>query len=182
MKKSFSKKTIKKLQNYVYAYIDKSTEEILYVGRGVGNRAFAHIPKYNELGKNVKIDILRHGLSPNQAKRIESTLIDSLGFENLDNKVKGNKSNIFGRVSVEDIYKRFGSGEIFLDNFKHHVICFFPHKALAEGHNYYDACRQFWSISHERVFEKNGNKFKYDNTMFCKINRQKHVLGQQKWQ
>ena len=32
MKKSFSKKTIKKLQNYVYAYIDKSTEEILYVG------------------------------------------------------------------------------------------------------------------------------------------------------
>ena len=59
MKKSFSKKTIKKLQNYVYAYIDKSTEEILYVGRGVGNRAFAHIPKYNELGKNVKIDILR---------------------------------------------------------------------------------------------------------------------------
>ena len=167
MKKSFSKKTIKKLQNYVYAYIDKSTEEILYVGRGVGNRAFAHIPKYNELGKNVKIDILRHGLSTNQAKRIESTLIDSLGFENLDNKVKGNKSNIFGRVSVEDIDKRFGSGEIFLDNFKHHVICFFPHKALAEGHNYYDACRQFWSISHERVFEKNGNKFKYEYALLC---------------
>jgi len=170
MKKRFSRKTIEKLKSYVYAYVDRSTEEILYIGMGKGNRAFWRIPNYKKLGKDIRIDILRHGLDDDEARSIESTLIDSLGLDNIDNKVKGSKSKVFGRTSVENIEKTFGSLPIDIHKIKHNGIFFFAHKALDDGCDDYDACRQFWKVDYNNVSERINGKLKFEYAFLMKGN------------
>lgn len=65
---------INELKYYVYIYSNPQTEEIFYVGKGKGNRVFAHIKgrfeshKVNYIrdlrskGIEPKIEILIHGL------------------------------------------------------------------------------------------------------------------------
>ncbi|QEY21607.1 hypothetical protein D0S48_13550 [Psychrobacillus sp. AK 1817] len=43
MNRQFSKEVINKLKYYVYIYSDPETEEIFYVGKGIGNRVFSHL-------------------------------------------------------------------------------------------------------------------------------------------
>lgn len=45
MDNKFSPEVESKLQYYVYALVDPRTDQIFYVGKGVGNRVFQHIPK-----------------------------------------------------------------------------------------------------------------------------------------
>ena len=120
--KQFSDQTIERLGYYVYLLIDPRDNQIFYVGKGQGNRVFAHareaeqiedaesekIEKIKEIidsGKEVKCYIVRHGLEEEEALRIESVLIDVLGKQNqLTNKVSGHKLNPEDDIiSVEDI-------------------------------------------------------------------------------
>lgn len=181
MKTNFSKKTIERLQYYVYAYIDQPTEKILYIGRGNGNRAFSHMHKYFERNINFRIDILRHGLTEAQSIRIESTLIDLLGVQNLDNKVKGSKSKTFGRTTVEDIEKTFGSVEIDINTFKHSGIFFFAHGSMGEGNNHYDSCRQFWNVSFDKVTERINGQLKFEYAFLMKGNFVEEVYKIMDW-
>jgi len=89
-----------KLGFYVYAYIDPRDGAIFYVGKGVSNRAFAHLDDRSEsekvvriaairaAGREPQIDFIAYGLaSDDEACRIEAALIDVL--PNLTNKVRG---------------------------------------------------------------------------------------------
>src|SRR5205823_1368277 len=79
-----------KLKSYVYAYVDPRDGEIFYVGKGVGDRAFAHLADRSESekvariaaiqagGKTPRIEIISFGLDDNTASRIEAALIDTL--------------------------------------------------------------------------------------------------------
>ncbi|MFC2946809.1 hypothetical protein [Virgibacillus sediminis] len=68
----FSKEVINQLKHYVYIYSDPETDDIFYVGKGVGNRVFSHltdnedteksrmIKRIRDRGQEPKIEILIH--------------------------------------------------------------------------------------------------------------------------
>lgn len=112
----FSRQVIKELRYYVYIYSHPLTEEIFYIGKGKGNRVFAHLEDKKESekvqmiqeirsqGLKPKMEILIHGLEDEKtALRVESSIIDLLGIKNLTNKQNGYKSATFGRMTIEQI-------------------------------------------------------------------------------
>jgi uncharacterized protein len=85
------------LAHYVYALIDPRNGEVFYVGKGVGDRAYAHarqakkvdpgksrnelklnrIKEIHAKGKEVRVEILRYGMSEANAYEAEAIAIDA---------------------------------------------------------------------------------------------------------
>ena len=97
MSTNFTKEVIKEIGNYVYRLIDPRDFQTFYVGRGTGKRFFQHakdelkniakdedelslklkqIRDIRNAGKEVICMIHRYGLTLEQAKEVESALID----------------------------------------------------------------------------------------------------------
>ncbi|MDH5507092.1 MAG: hypothetical protein OEZ02_07705 [Anaerolineae bacterium] len=124
----FPQSVIEKLNFYVYILIDPRTEEIFYVGKGNGNRIFAHlnsalnnpqksdklnqIRKINKAGKVVKHIVLRHGLTEKEAFEVEAATIDLLGLKGLTNIVAGHESDERGWMTAIDIISEFAAKKI----------------------------------------------------------------------
>ncbi len=97
----FTPKVIERLGHYVYLYLDPQTGEPFYVGKGKGNRCFAHlkdksktrkakrITEIKKRGLQPRIEILKHGLTADEAFLVESTAIDLIGVQHLTNEVTG---------------------------------------------------------------------------------------------
>ena len=116
--KKFPDEVVKVLEWYVYLYFDPReaphNRRPFYVGKGEGNRAFGHlaatdecekverIAAIREAGKEPKIEILRYGLTEDQAFLLEAAVIDCIGLDHLTNEVRG-KHTSFGRVAVKDV-------------------------------------------------------------------------------
>lgn len=111
----FPPEVLEVLGSYVYLYIDPRNGLPFYVGKGVGNRAFDHlfeesdsdkafrICSIRESGHEPLIEILRHGLSDDQASLVEASAIDLLGLDSLTNQCRGLHARSLGRVSAEDV-------------------------------------------------------------------------------
>ena len=111
----FPPEIIKELKNYVYAYRDPDTGVIFYVGRGQSNRAFDHMDDASEtrkteiilrLRKSKKhpiIDILRYGLTKDDAALVEAAVIDALGMTQLTNQTRGCHDKSSGRISAKSL-------------------------------------------------------------------------------
>lgn len=112
----FSPSIINDLKYYVYIYSHPETNEIFYVGKGKGNRVFSHLLEQSESekikylralesqGLKPKIEILVHGLEDEEvALRVESSVIDLIGINNLTNNQSGYKSATFGRMSIDQV-------------------------------------------------------------------------------
>ncbi len=104
------------LKYYVYIYIDPRDEEVFYVGKGKGNRAFAHLNSKGESDKSKRIaeirkqnlepriEILVHGLEDEMAAlKVEAAVIDLIGKVQLTNEVRGYESTSVGRMTLEQI-------------------------------------------------------------------------------
>jgi hypothetical protein len=103
------------LKSYVYVYTDPRDNLPFYVGKGVGNRAFAHLSDTSETekaerirqirraGQEPEIDVLRYGMSEAEASLVEACAIDFMGLASLTNRVRGQHSSSFGRMSYEDL-------------------------------------------------------------------------------
>jgi len=83
--RKFSTKAKEQLRSYVYLYIDPRDNKPFYVGKGKGNRCHSHmrarrgeradrIGELRKLGLRPRIDILKYGLTENEALLVESTL------------------------------------------------------------------------------------------------------------
>ncbi len=103
------------LKSYVYLYIDPRNGEPFYIGKGKGNRLFAHLVDIAETqkvsriaeihsdGLEPQIDILRYGLSDSEAALVEAAAIDLLGKDKLTNIVSGHHEQSFGRITSQEI-------------------------------------------------------------------------------
>lgn len=126
--RKFSSPVIKELKYYVYIYSNPKTDEIFYVGKGKGNRVFAHledqsdskkvqqIKELRNQGVEPNIEILIHGLEDEKtALRVESSIIDLIGIKKLTNKQSGYKSATFGRMTIDQINALYDKRKVLID-------------------------------------------------------------------
>jgi hypothetical protein len=169
--KRFYEEVIKKLKWYVYLYFDPredpNTRRPFYVGKGVGNRAFAHlhhiddseaeepkkvkrIAEIRERGREPEIEILRFGLTEGQAFLVEASVIDCIGLDHLTNEIRGEHSGSFGRVTVKDVLLTMSAPKAKIE-----VPCVLininqMYSSRMTGDERYEATRGIWRVGRRR--------------------------------
>ena len=115
----FPVSVIEKLDYYVYLLIEPESNQVFYVGKGYGNRVFAHInasitdempgDKLDRIrliiskGFEVLHRIHRHGLTEKEAFEVEASLIDFIGLSGLANQMQGYNSDDRGQMTVTEV-------------------------------------------------------------------------------
>lgn len=162
----FSPKTIEALGYYVYIYSDPVTKVPFYVGKGKGNRAFAHLHDGSESDKARKIaeiqargrqpliEILAFGLDEKAAYKVEAAAIDLLGLKNLTNKQAGHESSLYGRIEVSELDARFDHGELAESDFLEDAVLVKVNQLYRNGmsdFDLYEVTRGFWRVDKSKV-------------------------------
>ncbi len=183
--KYFSNEVIKELKYYVYRLVDPRNGETFYVGKGKGNRVFAHVNcslsdyhGVNYLFKdedsyNLKIDRIRniindgleviyiiqkYGLEERDAFIIESTLIDVYSIDNLlTNKIKGFDSDK-GPINALTLERNLALKEYedSIDNPEYMIIKIKEYYLSQRGYSIYETVRSAWKLNVEKA-----RKYKY---------------------
>jgi hypothetical protein len=158
-KKGFSPDIAAKLLTYVYRLIDPRNGETFYVGKGNGNRVFAHARAEENQASEGHLDqklqrirdirlsgfevahvIHRHGMNDATAGEVEAALIDA--YPGLTNAVGGVGVNDFGVMHAIEIINRY---EAVAAEFKHKALLITVNRSVAER-DLYDATRYAWRI------------------------------------
>jgi hypothetical protein len=169
----FSPKTIEQLKYYVYILQDPRDKKIFYIGKGKGNRVFAHIngaidnPEVSdkislikdiiENGNKVKHFIIKHGLSEETAFEIESTLIDLLTFgeyehlSKITNIIAGHHSWDRGIKTVDELELLFCAEKLDESIVYHNLLLININKTYNSGISPYEATRKSWKLSFNKV-------------------------------
>ncbi|MEK5037066.1 LEM-3-like GIY-YIG domain-containing protein [Sporosarcina sp. FSL K6-3457] len=163
MIKQFSKEVINKLKYYVYIYSDPETDEIFYVGKGIGNRVFSHltdtddteksrfISRILDRGQEPKIEMLIHGLEDEHTSlKVEAAIIDLIGKEKLTNRVRGWQSGIFGRVEVNQLISHYEREKVYIDEPAILIRINRLFRYDMTDIELYDATRGVWKIGENR--------------------------------
>ena len=157
MLQSFPSEVVDKLKTYVYRLIDPRNGETFYVGKGKGNRVFAHIRAeidtddpndklkrihdIRSAGFEVAHVIHRHGLDDKTAFEVEAALIDA--YPGLTNIVAGSGSNDFGAMHAQEIANKDQAEPAV---FQHRTIVITVNRSASES-SPYEATRYAWKIS-----------------------------------
>lgn len=158
----FSTKVQADLGSYVYLYIDPRNDTPFYVGKGRANRCFAHLRaddgsekakilrELQATGTKPQIEILRYGLTDDEASLVESCVIDLLDLEKLTNKVRGKHWKRGPRGSVDDIRVTLEARPV---EITHPVILINIAQLYRPGMSppeLYDATRHAWRVNPSR--------------------------------
>lgn len=120
------------LKCYVYVYTDPRNGKPFYIGRGQGDRIFAHLDDSAETGKTAmikaireagaepQIDILRYGLTEAEAALVEASAIDLVGLSSLTNRIAGHHSRSFGRIGSSELIQMLSAKPVTV---RHPAIC-----------------------------------------------------------
>jgi hypothetical protein len=155
---AFSPEVSAKLKTYVYRLIDPRNGETFYVGKGKGNRVFAHVrgaegldgdddkkmKRIREIqlsGFEVAHVIHRHGMEDETAFEVESALIDA--YPGVTNIVGGVGGYEFGVMHATEIIRRYTAEPAV---FKHKAILISVNRTATEI-SLYEATRFAWRIS-----------------------------------
>lgn len=160
---SFPPDVAQKLKTYVYRLIDPRNGETFYVGKGKGNRVFAHIRGEEGLGGD-EIDnklkrirqirlagfevahvIHRHGMDDATAFEVEAALIDA--YPGLTNIVGGTGGTEYGAMHAQEITRRYSAEPAV---FRHKALLINVNRSAAER-SLYDATRYAWNIDKRKA-------------------------------
>ena len=152
-----------RLKTYVYRLIDPRNGETFYVGKGQGNRVFAHIRAEQGLegdeldnkvrrireirlaGFEVAHVIHRHGMDSATAFEVEAALIDA--YPGLTNIAGGYGTSDVGAMHAKEIVRRY-SAELAV--FQHKALLISVNRSATET-SLYEATRYAWKISHTKA-------------------------------
>jgi hypothetical protein len=156
---SFPPGVARRLKTYVYRLIDPRNGETFYVGKGRGNRVFAHVhdehilegdPLDNKLkrireirsaGFEVGHVIHRHGMDDKTAFEVEAAVIDA--YPGLTNVVSGAGTSDYGAMHAQEIVRRYSAEPAV---FRHKALLISVNRSSAER-SLYDATRYAWKLS-----------------------------------
>lgn len=142
------------------------TKVPFYVGKGKGNRAFAHLHDGSESDKAHKIaeiqargrqpliEILAFGLDEKAAYKVEAAAIDLLGLKNLTNKQAGHESSLYGRIEVSELDARFDHGELTESDFLEDAVLVKVNQLYRNGMSdfeLYEVTRGFWRVDKSKI-------------------------------
>ncbi len=160
----FTSFVVSQLKYYVYIYSNPITGEIFYVGKGKGNRAFSHLEdttesdkvRYiNELrkqGYEPKIEILIHGLEDEiTAFRVEASIIDLIGINNLTNKQSGYKSSTFGRMTIQQLKSTYEKEKVEITEPSILIRINQKFRYSMSEIELFDITRGYWKLNPERA-------------------------------
>ena len=160
---SFPFDVAQKLKTYVYRLIDPRNGETFYVGKGKGNRVFAHIraeeilegdetdnkiKRIREIrlaGFEVAHVIHRHGMDDTIAFEVEAALIDA--YPGLTNIIDGVGGTDYGVMHAKEIIRRYSAEPTV---FRHRALLISINKSAAER-SLYDATRYAWKIDKSKA-------------------------------
>ena len=155
---SFPSEVVDKLKTYVYRLIDPRNGETFYIGKGRGNRVFAHIRAEqkldgDELGNKLKRIreirvagfevahvIHRHGMDAKTAVEVEAALIDA--YPGLTNIVGGTGSSDCGTMHDMEIISRYCAEPAV---FHRKALLISINRSAAET-SLYEATRYAWKV------------------------------------
>lgn len=160
----FSNLVAEKLNYYVYRLIDPRNGETFYVGKGIGNRVFAHVK--GELSadddvltekilriRQIRLDgfevahvIHRHGMSEVQAFEVEAALIDA--YPEVTNQVSGRAFDERGLMHAKQVIERYEAQEA---TFVHKVLLITINRSATERESFYAAVRYAWKIDPKKA-------------------------------
>lgn len=171
----FTPEVIEQLQYYVYRLIDPRTGQTFYVGKGKGNRVYAHIndalknfdgqsyenSDEDEVSEKIKqireikaagLEVIhviqRYGLTEKEAFEVEAALIDC--YPGLTN-IQGGYSSDRGANSAE-VLQRVLSCEEFEDQQElKYCIIKINDNVLNERGSIYETVRKHWKVNLTRV-------------------------------
>ena len=167
----FSKETSEALQFYVYRLIDPRDAQTFYVGKGKGDRVFAHAAQQMEISNDPDIEedetslklrtigeiraaglevlhvIHRHGMDERTSFEVEAALMDA--FPGLSNIAGGHGNNLRGCAHVSEIEQQYNAEEAPSDQRFIAVNVSKSIEGRANG-DYYSAARWQWKISKDR--------------------------------
>lgn len=181
----FPSSVIEKMDYYVYLLIDPENQ-VFYVGKGVGNRIFAHIntaiadattsDKLDKIrairaeGFEVNHIIHRHGLTEKEAFEVEAALIDFIGLSGLTNQVQGYNSDDRGKMTVAEIISKYQAP---IAEITEPVILITVNRLYRRGMSaemLYEITRGKWVIGTRR------NKAKYGVSVFRGVIREVYEI------
>lgn len=160
---SFPPDVVHKLRTYAYRLIDPRNGETFYVGKGKGNRVFAHIRAEENLegdeidnklkrireirlaGFDVGHVIHRHGMDDATAFEVEAALFDA--YPGLTNIMGGTDSNDYGAMHAREIVRRYSAEQA---DFKHRALLISVNRSAMER-SLYEATRYAWKIDMRRA-------------------------------
>jgi uncharacterized protein len=150
-----------KLKTYVYRLIDPRNGDTFYVGKGVGDRVFAHVRdeiKEEDPGNKLKrireirlagFDVAhvihRHGMDSKTAFEVESALMDA--YPGLTNLAGGTGGADYGAMHAEEAIRRYSAP---IANFKHRAILITVNRSATEV-SLYEATRYAWKLAPKKA-------------------------------
>ncbi len=164
----FSKATIENIGYYVYCLIDSRDKTIFYIGKGCGNRVFAHEQEIAEKEKNKRIFdiqsagadvekyIIRHGLTEIESFHLEAALIDIFSSQTWSNRqllniMGGYHSLDNGLKSVSEIEAFYCAEDITKDEITHNVLIVNINNTYQKSQDVYEATRKSWLLNTNKV-------------------------------